>query len=107
VREKVIPLQAADLSILPEAELVVVVGAAAGVAVAEVEEEVVEAAQALQRRHHSLPMRQFQSMHTTSRSRLSGENINGRPHNKLLLMDTILRSMRTPQSIPHGSLLQI
>jgi hypothetical protein len=104
VREKAMP---ADLIPPPRAGLVVAVDAAAGAVAVAVEEEAVEAAQALQRRHLSLLKRLSQSMRIASKSHPSGENINGRPRNKHLVMDIILRSMHTPQSTLHVSLLRI
>ena len=103
VLEKVILLEADSST--PPAELVVAVDAAAGADVAEVEEEVAEAAQALQKRHHSAPMHRLQSMRP--KSRLDGENTTGRPHNSLLPMDTILANTRTPRLTLHGRILKI
>jgi len=101
-------LLAVDLSTLPQAGLVVAVAAAAGVDVEVVEEEVVEAAQVPQRRHQWVPMRRFQSMHMSRKSRLNtGNSPNGRPHNNLILMDTILANTRTPHPILHGRILKI
>ena len=105
--EKATPLRAADSSTLPRVELVVAVDAAAGVVAVVAEEEVVEAAQALQRHRRSVQMRRFQSTHMPPKSRLSGGNIIGRPRNKLLLMDTILDNTHTLHLTPHSSLLPI
>jgi hypothetical protein len=106
VLEKAILLAAG--SSIPPQELVVAVAAAAGVDVVAVEEEVVEAAQAPQRRHQWVPMRRFQSMRMSRKSRLNTENNpNGRPHNNLILMDTILANTRTPHPTLHGRILKI
>jgi len=107
VPEKVI-LPAADLSTLPPAGLVVAVVAAAEAGVAVVEEEAVEAVQALQKRHHSGQMRRLPIMHMALKFRPNGEiTHNGQPHNRLLLMDTILANTRTPHPTLHGRILKI
>ena len=107
VPEKVI-LPAADLSTLPPAGLVVAVAAAAEADVAVVEEEVAEAVQAPQKRHHSVQMRRLQIIHMALKSRPNGEiTHNGQPHNRLLLMDTILANTRTPHPTLHGRILKI
>lgn len=103
--EKVI-LLAADLS-TPPLELAVAVAAVAGADVVVVEEEVVEVAQALQRRHHSAQMRRFLSMYIARRSRLNGGNTHGQPHNNLLLTDTMPGNTHTPHRTLHGSLIPI
>ena len=103
--EKVI-LLAADSS-TPPLELVVAVAAAAGADVEVAEEEVVEVALALQRRHHWVQMRRFLSMHTVCRSRLNGGNTHGQPHNNLLLTDTTPGNTHTPHRTLHGSLIPI
>jgi len=106
VLEKAI-LLAADSSIPPQ-ELVVVAAAAAEADVVVVEEEVVEAAQAPQRRHQWVPMRRFQSMHMSRKSRLNtGNSPNGRPHNSLILTDTILANTHTLHLTLHGRILKI
>ena len=107
VPEKVI-LPAADLSTLPLVGLVVAVAAEAEADVAVVEEEVAEAVQALQKRHHSVQMRRLLIIHMALKSRPNGEiTHNGRPHNRRLLMDTILANTRTPHPTLHGRILKI
>ena len=106
VLEKVILLPAADSSTPPQAALVVAVAAAAGADVVAVEEEAVEAAQALQRRHLTAQMPQLQSMRMARKSRLNGGNTNGRPHNHHLQMDVIPANTRTPHLTPHGRILK-
>lgn len=103
VLEKVI-LPAADLSTPPPAVLVVAVAAAAEAGVVVVEEEVAEAVQALQKRH---PMRRLQIIHMALKFRPNGEiTHNGRPHNRRLLMDTILANTRTHHPTLHGRILK-
>ena len=100
VPEKVI-LPAADLSTLPLVGLVVAVAA-------EAEAGVAEAVQALQKRHHSVQMRRLLIIHMALKSRPNGEiTHNGRPHNRRLLMDTILANTRTPHPTLHGRILKI